>query len=308
MRLGIDVGGTKCLGVVVDDTGEVVEVGRRPTPKGAEQLVTTVSELAAALTGAVGPVTSAGVGLPGSITTDGMLTSSPHLPGVTHFDAAHAFADSLGQPVRVTNDATCAALAEWRVGAGRGVDDMIMITLGTGIGGGVIAGGRLLLGANGYAGEFGHMMIDPNGPPCPCGQRGCWERYASGSAVALEAKRIAREGRLADVVDRAGGIDTITSEQIVAAAAGGDADAIDVLDHFARWMAVGLANLTNAFDPARFVLGGGLSAAAPVFEPLLRQHVAAAVYASNLRAQPGIRFAELGERAGAIGAAFYGAG
>ena len=236
-----------------------------------------------------------------------MLTSSPHLPGVTNFDAAGALSERLRQEVKVTNDASCAALAEWRLGAGRGVDDMIMITLGTGIGGGVIAEGRLLLGANGYVGEFGHMMIDPQGPSCPCGQVGCWERYASGSAVALEAKRIAAEGRLRTVVAAAGSIDEIRSEQVVAAAAAGDQDAIDVLDHFAMWMAAGLANLTNAFDPARFVIGGGLSEAAPVFEPLLRKHVAARVYASSLRAQPDIRFAELGEHAGAIGAALYGA-
>jgi glucokinase len=292
---------------VIDEAGAVVATDRRPTPRGTEQLIDTVADLAAALGEATGATySSAGVGLPGSITKAGVLTSSPHLPGVTNFDAAAALSERLGQPVKVTNDASCAALAEWRLGAGRGVDDMIMITLGTGIGGGVIAEGRLLLGANGYTGEFGHMMIDPQGPSCPCGQIGCWERYASGSAVALEAKRIAVEGRLQSVVAEAGSIDAIRSELVVAAAAAGDQDAIDVLDHFALWMSAGLANLTNAFDPARFVIGGGLSAAAPVFEPLLRKHMAARVYASNLRAQPDIRFAELGEQAGAIGAALYG--
>jgi len=293
---------------VIDEAGTVVATDRRPTPRGAEHLIDTVVDLATALERASGAEhVSAGVGLPGSITKAGVLTSSPHLPGVTNFDAAGALSERLRQEVKVTNDASCAALAEWRLGAGRGVDDMIMITLGTGIGGGVIAEGRLLLGANGYVGEFGHMMIDPQGPSCPCGQVGCWERYASGSAVALEAKRIAAEGRLQSVVADAGSIDAISSEQVVAAAAAGDQDAIDVLDHFAMWMAAGLANLTNAFDPARFVIGGGLSEAAPVFEPLLRKHVAARVYASSLRAQPDIRFAELGEHAGAIGAALYGA-
>lgn len=310
--VGIDVGGTKCLGVVVAASGEVVETDRRPTPKGADNLVATVTELAQRLldgTGCeAGDGATVGVGLPGSITRHGVLTSSPHLPGVVNFDAAAAFSERLGRRVSVANDATCAALAEWRLGAGRGVDDMVMITMGTGIGGGVIAGGRLLLGANGYLGEFGHMMIDPNGPECPCGQRGCWERFASGSAVALEAKRMAREGFLDGVVTAAGSVEAITSELVVRFAADGDRDALEVLDHFAAWMAAGLANLTNAFDPARFVLGGGLSMAAPVFEPMLRRHVAAAVYASNLRAQPEIRFAELGEHAGAIGAALYGAG
>jgi glucokinase len=307
--VGVDVGGTKCLGVLVGDDGTVIETDRRPTPKGADNLVATVAELASQLRGSTPadqPVTF-GVGLPGSITRRGVLTSSPHLPGVVDFDAAGAFSERVGAPVAVANDATCAALAEWRLGAGRGVDDMVMITMGTGIGGGVISDGRLLLGANGYLGEFGHMMIDPNGPSCPCGQRGCWERYASGSAVALEAKRMAREGFLDAVVAAAGSVDAITSELVVRFAADGDTDAHEVLDHFAGWMAAGLANLTNAFDPARFVLGGGLAMAAPVFEPMLRRHVAAAVYASNLRPQPEIRFAELGERAGAIGAALYGA-
>ena len=233
-----------------------------------------------------------------------MLTSSPACRasstttpgGVRH---------KIGQSVAVVNDATGAALAEWTHGAGSGVSDMIMITMGTGIGGGVIADGRLLLGSRGYLGEFGHMMIDPDGPSCPCGQRGCWERYASGSAIALEAKRRAVQGGLDAVVAACGAIDEITAEQVVAAAADGDEGAIGVLEHFAFWMAVGLANLTNAFDPARFVLGGGVSRASAVIEEPLRRHWAAQLYASDLRSVPEIRFASLGEHAGAIGAALY---
>ncbi|MGH9136315.1 MAG: ROK family protein [Acidimicrobiales bacterium] len=310
-RIGVDVGGTKCLGVVIDDAGEIVTSDRRPTPRGATQLVDTVSELATTLANDVATdetVDSIGVGLPGSITCDGVLTSSPHLPGVVNFDASTRFSERLGRTVKVGNDASCSALAEWRVGAGRGVDDMIMITLGTGIGGGVIAGGRLLLGANGYLGEFGHIVIDLDGPLCPCGKRGCWERYASGSAIALEAKRlVAAEGRLGAVVASAGSVDDITSEHIVAAALDGDGDAAVVLEHFARWMAVGLGSLMNAFDPAMFVIGGGLSRAAHVYEDVLRARFAEAVYASDLRPLPVLAFAVLGERAGAVGAAMYGA-
>jgi glucokinase len=307
-RLGVDVGGTKCLGVVIDDQGEIVASDRRPTPMGGEQLVATVVELATKLGAEVPAIASVGVGLPGSITVDGVLTSSPHLPGVVQFDAATRLSDRLQRDVKVTNDASCAALAEWQVGAGRGVDDLIMITLGTGIGGGVIAGGRLLLGAHGYLGEFGHMMIDPGGPPCPCGKRGCWERYASGSAIALEAKRLVDvEGRLSEVVAAAGSADEITAEHIVAAAIDGDGDAAYVLGHFARWMAVGLGSLTMAFDPAMFVIGGGLSRAAPVYEDVLRRRFAEAVYASDLRPLPVLSFAVLGDRAGAVGAALYGA-
>jgi glucokinase len=307
-RLGVDVGGTKCLGVVIDDRGEIVASDRRPTPMGGDQLVATVVELATKLGTEVPAIDSVGVGLPGSITVDGVLTSSPHLPGVVQFDAATRLSDRLQRDVKVTNDASCAALAEWQVGAGRGVDDLIMITLGTGIGGGVIAGGRLLLGAHGYLGEFGHMMIDPGGPPCPCGKRGCWERYASGSAIALEAKRLVDvEGRLGEVVAAAGSADDITAEHIVAAAIDGDGDAAYVLSHFARWMAVGLGSLTMAFDPAMFVIGGGLSRAARVYEDVLRKRFAEAVYASELRPLPVLSFAVLGDRAGAVGAALYGA-
>ena len=307
-RLGVDVGGTKCLGVVIDDNGEIVVSDRRPTPQGGEQLIATVVELATTLSAEVPAIASVGVGLPGSITVDGVLTSSPHLPGVVNFDAATRLSERLERTVKVSNDASCAALAEWQVGAGRGVDDLIMITLGTGIGGGVIANGRLLLGAHGYLGEFGHMMIDPAGPPCPCGKRGCWERYASGSAIALEAKRLViYEGRLGAVVAAAGSVVDITAEHIVAAAIGGDADAAHVLAHFAHWMAVGLGSLTMAFDPAMFVIGGGLSRAAPVYENVLRERFAEAVYASDLRPLPVLSFAALADRAGAVGAAFYGA-
>jgi glucokinase len=307
-RLGVDVGGTKCLGVVIDVDGMIVASDRRPTPQAEDDLVATVADLATTLGTEAPAIDSVGVGLPGSITVDGVLTSSPHLPGVTDFDAATQLSERLGRRVRVTNDASCAALAEWTVGAGRGVDDMIMITLGTGIGGGVIAGGRLLLGAHGYLGEFGHIMIDPDGPACPCGKRGCWERYASGSAIALEAKRLATyEGRLEAVAAAAGSVERITSEHIVAAAIEGDPEAAHVLGHFAKWMAVGLGSLTMAFDPAMFVIGGGLSRAAHVYEDVLRQRFAEAVYASDLRPLPVLSFAVLGERAGAVGAAYYGA-
>jgi glucokinase len=307
-RLGVDVGGTKCLGVVLDDDGSIVVSDRRPTPRGEMELVATVAELAESLGREVSTIDSVGVGLPGSITIDGVLTSSPHLPGVVDFDAATRLGERLGRTVKVTNDASCAALAEWRVGVGRGVDDLIMITLGTGIGGGVIAGGRLLLGAHGYLGEFGHIMIDPDGPVCPCGKRGCWERYASGSAIALEAKRLATyEGRLEAVAEAAGSVEGITSEHIVAAAMTGDGDAAHVLGHFARWMAVGLGSLTMAFDPAMFVIGGGLSRAAPVYEDVLRRRFAEAVYASDVRPLPVLAFAVLEDRAGAVGAALYGA-
>ncbi|CAN5770486.1 ROK family glucokinase [soil metagenome] len=292
---------------MLDEQGRVIETSRQPTPAGADALVDTVGRLLDELSAPLGGdrEVTLGVGLPGSITKAGVITSSPHLPDVTEFDAAGALTDRQRRPVTVANDANCAVMAEWTHGAGRGVDDVIMITLGTGIGGGIIAGGRLLLGAHGHAGEFGHMMVEPDGLECPCGQRGCWERYASGSAVMVEARRRAAAS-LGAPVESAATIEAITSEQVVQLALAGDVAAMAVLDHVARWLAIGLANLTNAFDPARFVLGGGLSEAPASFEPALRREMADRVYASEVRRPPDIRMAELGERAGAIGAALLG--
>ena len=157
---------------------------RAPTPHGGDALIDVLAEIVAELGATAGPVDALGVGVPGLVThrrRAAVVAEPPRRrPSST---SPGGSAPGSGAPSPVGNDATCAALAEWRVGAGRGVDDMVMVTLGTGIGGGIVAGGRLVVGANGFAGEFGHMVVDPDGPPCPCGRRGCWERYASGSGL-----------------------------------------------------------------------------------------------------------------------------
>ena len=140
----------------------------------------------------------------------------------------------------------------------RGVTDMVMVTLGTGIGGGVVAGGHLIRGANGFTGEIGHMVVDPDGLPCPCGRRGCWERYASGSGLARLAREAAIGKRLRRVLQLAGGDPfNVRGENVQAAAREGDAEALGVIDQFGYWVALGLNNLTNLLDPQMFVLGGG---------------------------------------------------
>ena len=179
-RAGIDVGGTKCHGVVIDASGVVVHDYRLPTPAGHDAIVDTLAEVAAQLA----PFDSIGLGVPGLITRDGVIKASPNLVDVRDFPVGQLLSQRLGAVVHVDNDATCATVAEWRAGAARGFDDVVMVTLGTGIGGGVVANGQLVRGANGFTGEFGHMVIHPDGPWCPCGRRGCWERYASGSGLA----------------------------------------------------------------------------------------------------------------------------
>lgn len=299
-RLGIDVGGTKCLGVVLDDAGEVIEEQRRPTPKGPEAIIDTLAELARSM----GPWASIGIGVPGLVTRTGVLRAAPNLVDIHNFEVRDLLAAQLQVHVHVDNDGTCAAAAEWKTGAARGIDDFVMVTLGTGIGGGVIAGGSLIRGTNGFTGEIGHMVVDPDGPPCPCGRRGCWERYASGSGLGRLAREAAVGKRLERVVMLAGGdAERVRGEDVQAAAREGDQGALEVIDEFGRWVALGLVNLTNVLDPACFVLGGGLAASADLYLGPIQQHFTQLLYAPHLRPHPKLVFASLGERAGAVGAA-----
>jgi glucokinase len=298
--VGIDVGGTKCLGVVLDPDGTVVREDRRPTPSGHDAIVAVLAELASSL----GPYDAIGVGVPGLVTTAGVLRAAPNLHDVAEFDVAGMLGQRLGRHVWVDNDATCATLSEWRLGAGRDCDDVVLVTLGTGIGGGLVAGGRLQRGHNGFAGEFGHMVIDPSGPPCPCGRRGCWERFASGSGLARLAREAAVGGRVDRVVQLAGGdAEAVRGEHVQVAAREGDSGARGVIDEFGRWVALGLVNLTNALDPQRFVLGGGLAAGADLYLEPIRRWFGELLYSPSLRPHPEVVFAHGHERAGAIGAA-----
>ena len=169
-RLGIDVGGTKCLGIVLSSTGEVVTALKRPTPRGdgsLPMLITTLTEMVTAFEAECGTIDTVGVGMPGLVTHDGVLRASPNLDGVADFDVAGELSSAIRQPVKVGNDATCGALAEWKLGAASGTRDMMLVTLGTGIGGGVVAGGKLQQGAHGFAGEYCHMVVDPDGASMP---------------------------------------------------------------------------------------------------------------------------------------------
>ena len=161
--VGIDVGGTKCLGVALDEHGAVLAEGRRPTPRGDGSL-TGLIETLVELANSLGPFDELGVGVPGLVTNEGVLRAAPNLDGVADFDVAGLLSEQVGQAVHVDNDATCAAVSEWKYGAGQGSTDMVLVTLGTGIGGGLVAGGQLQRGNNGFAGEYGHMVVDPDGP------------------------------------------------------------------------------------------------------------------------------------------------
>ena len=279
MKIGIDVGGTKCLGVAIDDSGNVVQKFRLPTPH-ADALCDTLVEIVAQLGGA----STVGIGVPGLISPEGVIRASPNLVGVKELPLRQMVEDRLGKKVLVENDATCAALGEWKLGAAQGATDAWVITLGTGIGGGFIAGSVLQRGAHGFAGEVGHMVVDPGGPLCPCGRNGCWERYASGNGLSFLAS--GEKG-----------------EDVLSRAKNGAADAIDVVDTFARWVALGLVNLTNMTDPEVIVVGGGVIVSADVVMPRISHWFEQLLYSPQHRAHPRLVAAQLGEQAGAIGAA-----
>lgn len=297
--IGIDVGGTKVLGVVADAAGTVLAEHRVPTPHGGDAVVDAMVAVIGELRGGH-DASAIGAGVPGLVNRDGVLRFAPNLPGVLELPVGALLASATGLPVRVDNDNTCALWGEHLLGAARDVSDVVLVGLGTGIGGGLLLDGRLVRGAHGFAGEIGHMVVARGGIECVCGRRGCWERYASGSALG----RMGRESAATRIVELAGGdVEQVLGEHVTIAAIEGDADALAVFDEFADWFAVGLVNLVHVLDVERCVIAGGVVEAGEVLIDAVRRAFAARIVAPEHRPAVDIVGAELGERAGAIGAA-----
>jgi glucokinase len=323
VAFGIDIGGTKVLGVALGPSERVLVEARVATPIGSSQgdvvgrgvavaVAEAVAEVVAHLDAALDVGSSSaseapaiGVGAPGMLDRAGRLRFSPNLPQGQGVDWHDLLSEPLPQRrILIENDANLAALAEHQLGAAQGFDDVLTVTLGTGIGGALIVDGRLRVGGHGYAGEIGHMVVDPAGPPCPCGRRGCWERYASGGGLGLLAREAAMAGRLPAVVALAGGDpESVRGEDVTAAALAGDADARQVVEQLGWWVGFGLANLTCVLDPGCIVLGGGLVAAGELWLGATREAFAALVEGGSAREPVTIVPAAFGERAGAVGAA-----
>ncbi len=262
-------------------------------------LVRRVTEQSAA------EVSALGVGVPGLVDDSGVLHFAPNLPMGEGVDFSGGLRAMVGvKRVLIDNDATCATLGEWSAGAARGADDALVVTLGTGIGGGLVAAGRLVRGAHGFAGEIGHVVVDPGGPLCSCGKRGCWERYASGSGLARLAREAALAGRIEAAVRLAGGDpEAVRGEHVTRAAAAGDEHAKAVIEELAWWLALGLSNLVSILDPELVVLGGGLMSAGDLVLLPTRRSFLELTGARRARCEVPVVLAALGERAGAVGAA-----
>ena len=295
--IGVDVGGTKVLAVRVTASGEVVDVATRPMPgrtapePEVEQAVAdAVSDVAdSAADPAGGPARAVGVSVAGLVDRAGeRYLFGAHLPW-RDAPLRRRLAERTGRDVVLENDANCAAYAELHAGAARGVDSALLVTIGTGIGGALVLDRRLVRGAHGLAGEFGHMQVVPDGLACECGLRGCWEQYCSGRALE-------RVTRVALGKHRDG-------PEVAAMAAAGDVVARQAFATVGTWLGVGVAGLVSAFDPELVVVGGGVSAVGDLLLVPARAALRDSLQGTDHRPVPSLVSTELGPEAGAIGAA-----
>ncbi|MHB1472851.1 MAG: ROK family glucokinase [Dermatophilaceae bacterium] len=311
LAIGIDIGGTKVAGGLVDVGGFITHRARRDTPhrsKSPSVVEDTIVEVVAELMQLVGSgtVAAVGIGAAGFVAADrATVVFAPHLSW-RHEPLQEALQKRIAMPIFVDNDANAAAWAEWKFGAAQGETHLMMITLGTGIGGGILINGQVQRGRFGIAGEFGHMQVVPGGHRCECGNRGCWEQYASGNALVREARSLfsANSPIASDLFDRAEGIPgNLTGPLITQAARDGDPTARELLAEIGNWLGVGIANLAAAFDPGTFVIGGGMSAAGDLLLASARETFKRQLTGRGYRPEARIVAAALGNEAGLIGAA-----
>ena len=301
--IGIDVGGTKINAFRVSRDGTIVERSSMPTPADdeAETLATMVA-LGRSL--ATPEVLAIGVGAAGLVdAAEGVLRFAPNLAW-RNLPIAQRMRDALGLPCQVDNDASMAAYGEFRFGAGRGYRHLLLVAVGTGIGGGIVADGRLFRGAHGFAAEIGHIIVEPGGPLCGCGNRGCWEQVAAGRAIGRMGREAVVEHphsilwRLAE-----GDPGNVSGKLVTDAALQGDEVAVGIVAEAGRRLGEGIAGLVNVLDPQVVVVGGGVIVAGDLLLDPARASYEEAVEGPGYRPRVPIVPAQLGNDAGAVGAA-----
>lgn len=292
--IGLDVGGTKILGVVCDAAGAVLDEVRVDSAYDRERLFGAMADVVRGF--ARWESAAIGVGVAGMVTLDGRLRYGPNLPGVEEIDVCAEMLDRVGCAPLVENDANVAAYGEARFGAARGHEHVLMVTLGTGIGGGIVVAGEIVRGANGFAGEIGHWTVQRGGPRCACGADGHWEAIASGSALGRMAREASARGELQ--LD-----EPIDGHRVADAARAGDPAARGVIADYAENVAIGLAGLATILDPEVIVIAGGIVEMGEVLFSPLRAAFADHLEGREHRPAIDLVAAALGERAGAIGAA-----
>ncbi|GAA0625098.1 ROK family glucokinase [Kribbella sandramycini] len=307
LSIGIDVGGTKIAAGVVDDEGAIIARAHRDTP--ADSVDATAAAICAAAAELIGEheIEAVGIGAAGFVSSDrSTVLFAPNLAWRDEPLGARVAAE-LKIPVVVENDANAAAWGEFAYGAAKHVEHMVCVTVGTGIGGGVVSESRLLRGAHGVAAELGHMRVVPGGHRCGCGARGCWEQYASGRALVREGRAQAESGSpaAAQLLSVCGITDPadLTGPMITAAATNGDPLAVELLEDLGRWLGEGLASIATLWDPSVVVIGGGVSAAEDLILTSAQIAFEKNLPARSNRPHPTFGIALLGNDAGLIGAA-----
>ncbi len=310
LAIGVDIGGTKVAAGIVDEGGQVLRRARADTPERSvhpkvveDTIVGVVGEL---MDQEGEEIVAVGIGAAGFVAADrATIVFAPHLSWRNE-PLRDRLGDRIAPPIFIDNDANAAIWAESKFGAARGEAEAMIITLGTGIGGGILMQGEVFRGRFGIAGEFGHMQVVPGGHRCECGNRGCWEQYASGNALVREARGLvsANSPLARDLYERVHGDPaSLTGPLVTEVAQAGDRTAIELLAEVGTWLGIGMANLAAAFDPGIFVVGGGVSAAGELLIEPARQAFRKQLTGRGFRPEARIVRAELGNEAGLIGAA-----
>ncbi len=306
--IGVDIGGTKIAAGVVDEDGRIIAKTRRETdPRDSKSVDNGVVEACRELIDdhEIGAI---GLAAPGFVSSDqSTVLFTPNLPWRDH-PLKENVARELGEDIRIVveNDANAAGWAEFRFGAGREVEDMLMLTIGTGLGGAIVVGGNLVRGAWGVAAEIGHMRVVPGGHYCGCGHEGCWEQYGSGSALVRDAQAalVVDPDRGERLLELAGGdADALTGPQVTQAAQEGDPLAVELLTELGRWIGEGSASVAALLDPALVVIGGGVSAAGELLLAPARRGFTEQLSARGHRPEARLTIASMGNDAGIVGAA-----
>jgi glucokinase len=301
--VGVDVGGTKTAALRITEDGAILERASSPTP--ADDMAATLDTMIEAVRSVLTPeVAAVGISAAGLVDTEGgTLRFAPNLA----WRDARLVECVVGEtrlPATADNDNTAAAWGEFRLGAARGHTDVLLVGVGTGIGGGIVVGGRLLRGAHGFAGEVGHVVVEPDGEPCGCGNRGCWETVASGRTILRDGRRAVTRHAHSMLAEMAGGDpDRITGEMVSEAARAGDPTATGILVEVGHRLGEGIAGLVNVLDPEIVVVGGGASGAGELLLEPTRAAFRMTVEGEAHRPHVPIVAAQLGNDAGGVGAA-----
>lgn len=312
--IGIDLGGTNIVASVVDDDYNIIGTSKTPTnsPRSADEIFDDIADVCEEAVKTAGltmeDIDSVGMGTPGTVNQDGVIEFANNL-AFNNVPARTMLAKRINKPeekVFIENDANCAALGEAYAGCGNGAKDFVAVTLGTGVGSGVIIGGKIVNGVNYAGGECGHMVIVVDGEQCSCGRKGCWEAYASATALIRQTKKAMEEypdslmHKLAKEEGKVSGRTAFDAMRL------GDIAGIKVVDDYIKYVACGLINIVNALQPEIICIGGGICNEGETLMKPLRRFVRSERYSIHSKIQTKIVKAELGNDAGVIGAALLG--